>query len=468
MLPFVRRVCLVAGVLALTATSRPSAEAPRSFALTNVRIVPVSAPVIERGTVVVVDGLISAVGPSVAVPAGVWRLDGDGATVYPGLFDALSEVALPASASSTAAAPRAAGGGAQPPSAPVARGPGDRPASTPWEHAADALRPDDPRIETWRSGGFTTAMVAPRRGLLPGQGAVINLAGERAGEMVVRTPAAFLMTFDAGGGFRSFPGSLMGAISYLRQVHLDADHAAAAEEAYAQGARGRARPKYDRTVRAVHESRAARRLTLVPAVTAAQVARAVRLGREMQVSVGVYGAHEGYAAAPLLERADVPVLVSAKWPEPARDADPEADQPLRVLRLRDKAPSTPAALAAAGVRFAFYSDGLGGPADMLAGVRRAIEAGLSREAAVRALTLTPAEIFGIDDRLGSIEPGKIANLVVVRGDLLDKDATVTHVFVDGLVHEVKARAGQKGRDARPDRRPTRTTPAEGATEGGAR
>jgi hypothetical protein len=139
------------------------------------------------------------------------------------------------------------------------------------------------------------------------------------------------------------------------------------------------------------------------------------------------------------------VLVSLKWPEKAKEGDPEAEEPLRVLRLRDRAPSTPAALHKAGVKFAFYSDGLTNPQDIFKNARKALEAGLPEEAAVRAFTLSAAEIFGVADRLGSLDRGKIANLTVTDGDLLAEKTKIKMVFVDGRKYEVR----EPGRPSEP-------------------
>ena len=121
--------------------------------------------------------------------------------------------------------------------------------------------------------------------------------------------------------------------------------------------------------------------------------------------------------------------------------DADADELLETLELRDRAPGTPAALAAQNVPFAFYSDGLASPGEFLGNVRKAVKAGLSSDAALRALTLGAAQIYGVQDRLGSLEPGKIANLIVVQGDLLGDKTTIQQVFVDGRRFEVPADAG---------------------------
>jgi imidazolonepropionase-like amidohydrolase len=126
------------------------------------------------------------------------------------------------------------------------------------------------------------------------------------------------------------------------------------------------------------------------------------------------------------------VLLSLKWPElPRGDIDPDNEPTMRSLETIDKAPSAAAALKKAGVRFALYSDGLDQPRDLQRAVKKAIDAGLSREDAIRALTLSPAEIYGVADRLGSIDKGKIGNLVVTRGDLFDDRTQVVWVIVDG-------------------------------------
>jgi hypothetical protein len=150
----------------------------------------------------------------------------------------------------------------------------------------------------------------------------------------------------------------------------------------------------------------------------------------------IYGGQQGYAAADELAAAKVPVLVNLKWPEKEKDSDPEAEEPLRELRFRDRAPSSPAALAKAGVKFAFYLEGTGSPKDALKNAKKAVDAGLAADAALRAFTLNAAEILGVGDRLGSIEAGKIANLVVTDGDPFNEKTKVKMTFVDGRRYEV--------------------------------
>lgn len=448
----VRRLLLMAAVASLVvmfaATTAEPQNPPPYFAVRGARIVTGSGPVIENGTVVIANGLIAAVGTDVAIPPETWVIDGKGLVVYPGLIDALTDLGLP-SGQPQRPGQQPAGPPAQPAQQRLAQGPEDRPASTPWEVAADELNAEDRRFESWRNAGFTTVLSTPQRGIFPGQGAVVNTAGARASEMVVKAPATLHLTFRSAGGFREFPGSLMGTLAYIKQVFLDAEHYGQASAIYERNPRGMERPSYDRTERVVHEALAAGLPVFLPANTAVEIHRAIRIARQIGLRRYVlYGAQQGYEVAGALAEAKVPVLVSLRWPERDREADPEAPESLRSLRFRDRAPSTPAALHRAGVKFAFYSDGISNPKDVLKNVAKAVAAGLPREAALRALTLDAAEILGVADRLGSIEAGKIANLVVADGDLFDEKTRVKLVFVDGHRFEVResARPAEPPRD----------------------
>jgi imidazolonepropionase-like amidohydrolase len=222
----------------------------------------------------------------------------------------------------------------------------------------------------------------------------------------------------------------MGVLAYIRQVYIDAAHYRAQRDAWERGQPGAARPDYDRALEGVLESPR----VLLPAGTKVELERMARFAAELNTPAVLYGAEGGYQAAETLAKARIPVLVNLKWPERARDADPEQRESLRVLELREGAPSTPAALAKAGAPFAFYTGGTA-PKEAAKAVRRAMEAGLEESAAVRALTLAPAEIYGMAGRLGSIEKGKIANLVVTEGPLFGEKTRIRYVFVDGAKFE---------------------------------
>ena len=320
---------------------------------------------------------------------------------------------------------------------PLSRGPEDRPATTPWRNAADEVNPADPRVESWRMAGFTTVVAAPKGGMFPGQAAILNLGGERPGDFVVKSPVAVPVSLQAPGGFRNYPGSLMGAIAYVRQVWLDTNWDAQAGAIYEKNPKGSERPRYDRSDVALAEVLGKHAVVLIPGNSSLQIRRALRLDEEWKLNGVIYGGQMAYDVAPEIAAKKVPVLLNLKWPEAEKDADPEATPTLRELRFRDRAPSSAAALEKAGVKFAFYSGGITAPKDILPAVKKSMDAGLSADAALRALTLSPAEIFGVSEILGSIDKGKIANLVVTDGDLFDKKTKVKIVFVDGRKFEVR-------------------------------
>jgi Amidohydrolase family len=400
-------------------------------AIRNAKIVTVSGPTLAKGNVVLRNGLIEAVGENVAIPPDALIVEGEGLTVYPGLIDALSNWGMPASMAPPARpgqaqiiGPVVSGGLPAPPTRP-AQGPEDRPATTSWIKAADELQVSDRRLETARNAGFTGAVSFPMRGIFAGQGAVINLAGEKAREMVLLPSVGQYLTLNPSGN--GFPAALFGTISYIRQIYLDAEHYAAQKQAYARAVRGVPRPDYDRALEGVLESRR----ILLPANRKVEIDRMIHFAAELKQPAILYGMREGFRSTELLQKANLPVLVSLKWPVKEADSDPDEVDSFRTLEDRDKAPSSPAEFQKAHVKYAFYTDGVEQPRDVQRAVKKAMDAGLSREDAVRAMTLSPAEIFGVADRVGSLEPGKIANLMVTRGDVFEERTRLEMVFIDG-------------------------------------
>lgn len=397
---------------------------PQYFAIRGATVVPVSVPRLENATVIVSRGVIKAVSKDATIPDEAWVIEGKGLIVYPGFIDSFTDVGILPS-------PAASGSEGSAKQSPPSRGPEDRPGAMPWRSAADEASLADKRVETWRSAGFTSIVSAPKGGMFPGQAAVLNLAGERNGDMVVRTPVAVPISLQPAGNFASFPGSLMGSLAYVRQVWLDTEWSVKAQAIYEKNPRGIARPRFDRTEQALAEALEDHALVLIPANTATQIRRALDLTDRWHVNGVLYGGQMSYEVANEIAAKKLPVLVDLKWPEADKDADPDEVPSLNTLRFRDRAPSSPAALSKAGVKFAFYSGAITAPKDILKAAKKSIEAGLSPDAAIRAFTLTPAEIFGVADRLGSIENGKIANLVVTDGDIFEEKTKIKFVFVDG-------------------------------------
>jgi imidazolonepropionase-like amidohydrolase len=420
----------------------PNTSAQRSaidtYAITNARIATVSGATIERGTVVIRNGLISAVGANVTVPPDARIVDGNGLTVYPGLIDSYTNLALP----EAAASPSPAGGGgggffAAPPPRP-AGGPNSTqlPGLQPEAMVEDVIQPGGTQIESSRNVGITTALTLPRTGVWMGQSALINLAGDTPQQMIVRSPVAMHVGFTPLRG--SYPGSLMGVFATLRQMMLDAQRYRDSMQIYERSPRGTRRPDVDRSLAALVPVIEGRMPVVMFANSEREISRALDLAAEFKLRLIVAGGREADRLTERLVKQNVPVLLSLNLPKRTTAAIPEADpEPLRVLRERVAAQQTAAKLAKAGVRFGFESGSLTNMSDLLVNAAHTIENGLPATDALRAFTIWPAQILGVENQLGSIEPGKIANLTVMRGDLFDRNSRVAHVFIDGRPIDLK-------------------------------
>ena len=416
----------------------PVADAQRSaidtYAITNARIVTVSGPIVERGTVVIRNGLIAAAGANISAPSDARVIDGTGLTVYPGLIDSYTNLALPEAAPGPS--PGGGGGAAflvlQAQTRPSPGGPNStQPVGLqPEVMVEDSIRSTGTEIESARNIGITTALSAPRSGIWMGQSALINLSGETPQQMIVRSPVAMHVSFTPLRG--SYPGSLMGVFAQLRQMMLDAQRYRDSMQIYERNPRGIRRPETDRSLAALVPVIEGRMPVVMLANSEREISRALDLAAEFKLKLIVAGGREADRVADRLAKQNVPVLLSLNLPRRTTAAMPEADpEPLRTLRERVAAQQTAGKLAKAGVRFAFQSGSLTNMSDVMTNANRVIENGLSSADAVRAFTIWPAEILGVSNQLGSIEAGKIANLTVTRGDLFDRNSRVAHVFIDG-------------------------------------
>jgi len=444
--PLVSRTgSVLLATLALAAGPVAAQDGP--WALTNARILTVTRGVIERGTIVIRDGLIAAVGADVAAPADARVLDLAGRTVSPAFIDLTSSLGL-ATAAPAAAGPPGAGGG--PPAAAtttVAANVG----LEPQRAVADEIRPSATDVRTARDAGFGAVLVAPNRGAFRGLSALVPLRDSVASRHVVRSPVALHMGYQGTQG--RYPGTLMGVIAYERQAFYDARRLGTLQERYRASPRGTERPAYDARLSALIPAVRGELPVLFAAGNENEIRRALAMGREFDLRLTVVGATEGFRAVDALTASRRPVVVSVDFPR-ATEVTGWSFRAGQRLPLNDSAAADSAArrvieanaatLNSAGVRLALASGGSLRGAEILANVRKAIAAGLPREVALEALTIRPAEIAGVADQLGSVEVGKIANLVVTEGEPLTDSAKVRAVFVDGVRYEVVAPAAGRG------------------------
>ncbi|MBI1763581.1 MAG: amidohydrolase family protein [Acidobacteria bacterium] len=434
--------CTVAfGVSAVLLSQHQPARAyeGEAYAIRGATIVTVTGATIAKGNVVVRNGLIEAVGAEAAIPADAKVIDGTGLTVYPGLFDTFTSLGVPAPTTPDAGGGRRGGGAppADPAQAFLAQmsAPPSTAGLLPEVSVTEQLQVAADTFDQQRSAGITTALTAPRTGIFQGQSALINLGAEPADKLILKAPISLNIGFGSARG--GFPNSLMGTFAFLRQSLLDAQHYREEWARYNKSPRGAQRPAVNKSLAALQPVINGEMPVILSANSEREIKRAVALAEEFKLKYMLAGAMQSYLLADFLKAKNVTVLLSLGYPQRPQLDDPE-DEALRTLKDRAEAPKAAAALHNAGVRFAFNSGTLTRPADYLANAARAIEAGLPKEAALKALTINAAEIFGVAEQLGSIEKGKIANLVVASGDLFNKDTKIKHVFVDGKPFEIKA------------------------------
>ena len=437
---------IVATASVLAGPVAAQSRVPDAYAITNARIVPGTGPTIARGTVVVRNGLIAAVGANVPVPADARIVDASGLTVYPGLIDATSSLGLPASAAGAGGGGRGGGGGFGAPPTPGPSAPSVStlpPGLRPEVLVADMVTPGGDAILAARNAGITATLTAPREGIFLGQSVLINLAGETPQDMIVHAPVGLNIAFNSLRG--GYPGSLMGVFSALRQTFLDAQYYRDAQVAYNRSPAGMRRPAFDPSLAALQPVIAREMPVIMYANTHTEIERALNLAQEFNLRAIIAGGMEAQKVAPRLKAMNVPVLLTLNLPRRTTPATPDAQpEPIELLRARVAAQKTAGLLAAAGVRFAFQSGGLANPADMLTNARRLLQQGLTADQALRAFTVAPAEIFGVANRLGTIEAGKIANLTISRGDLFAAEGRVTQVFIDGRQYMVPVQTAGMG------------------------
>jgi imidazolonepropionase-like amidohydrolase len=438
--------CVMAGALAFGVA--PHADAPHIYAITGARLITASGAPLAAGTIVLRNGLIEAVGTDVHPPTDAILIDGAGLQVYPGLIDMGN----------------AAGLDAQPPAPPATfRTTEDAERFKrsvilrPELEAAKVLRPDAPELARLAATGVTTVLATPTAGLFKGQSALVNVAAAadepqigavadaRRGLQVVRSPVALHVALGGGGRGQGYPVSLLGTIAFVRQSFLDAQHQHLEEQHYDRTKTAVVRPNYDPSLDAIQPALARTVPVAFEAQLSREILRALNMAKEFNLDPVITGAREADQVVADLKARNARVIFSLDFPTRPRALPPDADEPIRELRARAQVSNAPAALEKNGILFAFSSDALQQPRDFIRNAARTVRDGLPAEAAVRALTINAARIAGTGDRLGSLEKGKIANVIVTDGDLFEEHTKVVHVFVDGRKVDLEPPAAPSGR-----------------------
>jgi imidazolonepropionase-like amidohydrolase len=363
----------------------------------------ISGAPIEGATVLIRDGRIEAVGRDVAIPAGALRVDARGKVVTPGFFESSTQIGLT--------------------EVGAVQGTNDFTLNDPVDRVSaafdvrDGLNPASIVIPVTRVGGVTTAVSRPSGGLISGQSVVVDMTGTRMEEMVVRAGVAMYAQLgegarQAGGGSRG------GAALRLREVLDDARAYARNRAAFERGEfRSVAASRLD--LEALQPVLAGRMPLVVQAERASDIRTALRIAEEYDLRLVISGGSEAWRVADELARARVPVIVKVL-----------RNLPNSFEELGNRYDNA-ALLRRAGVVVAITSDDTHNARNLKQEAGNAVAYGLPHAEALRAITLAPAQIWGLGDRYGSLEPGKVANVVVWGGDPLELLTPVEHVFIHG-------------------------------------
>jgi len=403
---------------ALAAVTAVAEEKP--VVIRGGRIVPVAGPEIEDGAVLIEGGKIKAVGKAgeVAVPAGAEVVDAAGGWILPGLIESLASIGLGdpygPSGSDEVSNPDAAG-----------------------LRILDGLNPFDKRFAQAARAGITALMIAPgRANVIGARTAVVKPRGATAEEMVLLEPAGVKLTLgegpkDAFGPKGRLPGTRMGSAYVVRKALLEAseyvrkrkDHEA--EVAAAKGKKGAeppAAPPRNLDIEPLAELLEGRLTAFIECHRADDIQTALRLVDEFGFKAVLVGATEAYKSAGEIARRRIPVVVGVMGVGSKR------------VETKDVSPANAAKLVEAGIKTAIAAEdamGLGAQEELALAAAMAVKGGLDRATALRAVTLTAAEILGVADRIGSLEPGKDADIVVFAGDPFHYKTRVARVFIDG-------------------------------------
>lgn len=416
---------------------------PRVHAFVNARIVVSPGKVVEKGTLVVRDGMIESAGVSAKVPADARVWDLAGGTIYPGLIESWSDAGLPKPPQERGGQ---GGGGAR---GAERERPAEKGGTRYWNRnvnssrdAAEIFAPDAKENEKLRAMGFTAAHIVPADGILKGSTAVILLGDGAPRGMLVRGGVAQAGTLAVPrGSDEPYPNSLMGAVALVRQTLLDAQWHRAAQAASRQYP-SEPKPEYVADLAALEPVVAGTQPLLMETSDEHDLLRVAGIAKEFSAKLIVRGSGREYNRLAAVKAARVPVILPVNFPETPPVGTPEdaLNVGLTQLRYWDEAPENPGALAGAGVEFALTAATLKDQSNFLPNVRKAVGRGLPADAALAALTTVPAKILGVGNELGTLEAGKRANFIVTDGDLFAEKTVIRETWIAGTRYPVKPAA----------------------------
>jgi imidazolonepropionase-like amidohydrolase len=414
------------------------------IAIRGAKVVVAPGREIASATVVVRRGLIERVGGDEAAPAGARVIEAAGMVVYAGFIDSHCKTGLPDTALPAEQVRLAEGHVPDYTKEALPRmEEANRKGIRPQLQAADLVNVTEASAKDWIGSGFAAANVAVGGEYFSGRGVLLSLSGAPRRSAII--PAAALLHAGFRNSGENYPRTVMGVLAHMRQALLDARRHRELHEHYLRNPVGTPRPPSDPALDALLEALDGKVRVAFEADSDTEIRRALGLAEEFGLKVVIAGGAEAHKAVDELKRAGAPVLLSLKWPKEPKelkkdDLDKFVPRPKKLLdeekRLYEERVSCAIALRKGGIPFAF-STWETKPSEALKNLEKLLKKGLPVDAALAALTTVPAELFGVADRLGTIERGKIANLSIFTKPIGEKGSKARYMIVDGKFFDLE-------------------------------
>ncbi len=424
---------------------------PEVFAFENARIYVSSGNIINKGRLIIRDGLIEEVGEKANIPADAWIYDLDGKTIYPGFIELYSSIGLPRIEQPDRREMQALGiteGYEELMVRFLSGSVGEKtqrgayhwsPHVRSWYDAAEHLSYDEEEARRLRSQGFSVVHTIAPYGIFKGRTAIISLGEGSINELVVRTNVAQALSFirsqELGTGY---PSSLMGVISLIRQTFHDSKWYLKAHNEYYENPLGSKKPEKNLALASLIEVAYGRQPVIFSVDDEIALMRALNIAREFDLNLWIKGSGKEYRRLDVITGNDFPVIVPLDFPKkPDVDSfDKTIELSLETLMHWELAPENPVRIYETGATMVLTSAGTQNNKEFLKHLRSAVERGLPEYAALDALTINPAQLLQIDQTHGTLAKGKKADFIVTDGNIFDAETKIIEMWIDGKKYPV--------------------------------
>ncbi|MBL3655505.1 amidohydrolase family protein [Fulvivirga sediminis] len=452
-----RRIYMLLLFFAVLTTSVYGQDLPAitsTYVIKNANIIQGPGRKIEMGTLVIKDGVITAVGKNVEVPATAQVVEADSMYIYAGFIEGLSHT-----------------GQEEPKEVPGGRGrsdvkdpgnpPNDIAGIDPERRASDLLNASDKSVNDMRELGFTAANVVPHGRMLPGQGALVLLTGESADEMLYKENTVLFSQLDGAPGV--YPSTVMAVMAKYRELYRQAEQAKAYEAKYKNKASGMSRPNTSRVLQAFYPVLEKQQRVAFKAEDVLDIERVLILKKDLGFNLILSEVKQGWDLTDKIKASGAEVLLSLNLPEMEEEKTDSTMTDSTSVEKKEKTAvdiereelearkkqmilnyyTQPALFKSKGIEFGFSTLGVKS-SDVKDVLIKFIENGLTEDQALAALTTAPAQILGVSSIMGTLDEGKMANFFITDKPYFDKEANVKYTFVDGQMHNLKDKPGKKG------------------------